>query len=336
MRLTFKTVNESDIPDSLQVCAGDPRLFGWYNDAQERILNSGRWWGTVKSANFCVTDSCIVLPREIATVEMIGVCHDAMKVESIWGQFGGPVCCETCHGCSSGTFTCGHMRYQERNSVASYSVTTGVNKKIRVYSDPADNGKTIVIQGYDFNRIWVRKDHGLGLVNDGELITLASPFVDTVTVWSAGAPTNIIKDPTTYPIRLYELNTENSALRAIAYYQPSEEVPVYRSGFIPEFPAGSCCEGQVNVSAVVKLAHVPVKSENDILVLENLAAIAMGMQASKAYRELNYDFAHKYMYGPGGAIHLLKSQNRTMTGDRTTLKIKHGMGRFRADMAGFK
>ena len=71
MRVTLADLQASRIPAALGLCPTDPRIIAWCNEAQERLLYEGKWFGTVATFNICATNGYITLPREIATIEAI-------------------------------------------------------------------------------------------------------------------------------------------------------------------------------------------------------------------------------------------------------------------------
>ena len=359
MRITLSYIhNESHVPQMLKLCPGDSRITVWANEAQERLLNYGRWWDTTRRANFCVQDSCFAFPREVATIEAISACNTAYDVHSSFYQLRSPVYQTGCAGCKSGTYSCGHLAYEERNTAASFAVTKGVGKKIRIRpANSADNGKKIVLQGYDSNKIWVRKDHGAGNSADGEQVTLATPFVDTTTLWWSGAPTSVIKDLTQYLVRLYEFDPATNTERLLAVYQPGETLPTYRTGHLPGIPVGCCCTDAsspvMSIDCIVSLQHVPVYQDNDFFVITNLGAFKQAIKAMKLYEEGDEVAANVAFYGMaatpnngrgvlrkvdrGGAIPLLNAELYKMTGGRSTVILTPDHSRsFRYDMLTFR
>ena len=347
-RLTFSDIKSSRIPALAGVCPTDPRLLQWVNSFQERASNLGRFWGTTQLAQFCVSDGCIVLPREVAVVESAKLNGVPMRMGNEWYQFVKPhLCLDDCscrNSCSC--CGCGPMTLEDHLTTCSFSKTTASNKKLRIYpGNVADVGKKILFQGYDSNGIWVRTTIG-GVRSDGEQVTLAVPFVDTATTWGPGAPTGVIKDATAYRVLVYELHTTTAAERLIAEYQPSETRPMYRQTYIPGFTNGSCAAGKT-LLAIVSLQHIPIEVDNDWLLFQNLSAYQDGVQAIKYWEEGNVAMGDAFFYGiqvgsrngrgvlrnvsRGGAIPALQAELRKMTGDRTTIRV----GLDSVNLAGF-
>lgn len=340
----------SRIAAALNICADDERFMAWLNEAEERMLNQGRWLGSVQEAQFCITNNCVVFPREIAIVEKAKLCGYPIDTVNGWSSYtrmvANPQPCSACSRCSGSDMFCaeGHLQLHIKEAgAASFSTTLGVNKKIRSYVGHAsDVGKKIIYQGTDKNGVWVRTLIG-GVMSDGEQVTLASPFVDTTTIWGPGAPTAVIKDATVQRVLVYELNTDTSAERQIATYEPDETRPLYRVGYLPHANSIHCgCTingtNTKTLTCQVSLQHVPLVSDNDWLILQNPSAYKSAMIAMKAYEDGEAAKGDYYFYGSsapsrnargvvrvvnrGGAIPLLQAELRKATGDRTNAYVR--------------
>jgi hypothetical protein len=210
-RLRVKNIQDNaDLLADLNICADDPRLYNWINAFESQALQYGRWWGTTQLVKFCLSDSgCLVLPRQIATIEAANLGSRHASLRNSWYEFIKPheLCDSGCgtRGCGCG---CGSVNIQDSGTVASFRTTTA-GQVIRVYpGHTSDVGKKIIFQGNDENGIWVRSTID-GIRQDGEEVTLALPYVDTVTVWGAGAPFAVMKEETNYRVLVYAV-TEGS------------------------------------------------------------------------------------------------------------------------------
>lgn len=350
-RLTVGDLKTSRIPAALTICPDDPRFLQWLNEAESLMLNQGRWFGSVREARFCVTDGCLVWPREVAVVEQIALCGQPLTIQNQWYQFTRTLAhvhgCVSCGGDDANRRRglgggCGHLQMTNGNTVASFSMTQGNNKTIRTYTmDPSDVGKKIIYQGYDLNGTWVRTKVS-GVWIDGEQVTLAIPFADTVTVWNPGNPIAVQKDKTNQRLLVYEHDTDTDKDRSIAVYQPSETAPQYQSSVLPNIRRASrCCGGSCNVNmqvtALVSLQHLPLENDGDWLLFQNLSAYKAAMQAVQAWEMGDAAKGDFYFYGTqnspsngrngyrvinrGGAIPLLQAELRKMTGDRTAMYV---------------
>ena len=278
-----------------------------------------------------------------------------MDYASSWYSFTRQIAnLQPCSGCGStgsstqrGCGACGHLQMREKPGFAvSFATTLGENKVIRTYPTLAsDVGYTMIYQGYDSNGIWVRTQLPDGTWIDGEQVELALPFVDTVTIWKAGAPTGVIREATSQRVLVYSYDTVTAEEKALAIYQPNETRPMFRQSFIPNFRSIRCCGCDANdanpqrtVTALVSLQHIPLEHDNDWLIFQNVNAYKMAMQAAKLWEDPStYMQGNAYFYGTqvsprngrgvervvnrGAAIPLLVAELRKMTGDRTNAMV---------------
>lgn len=369
-RLTVADLQNSRVPVALNVCPTDDRFYQWATEAEEKMLNQGRWYGSVVEAQFCVQpDGCFVFPRQVAAVEQLAVNGGPIMVENGWYAFTRllttlkqcPDCDSACSSGSCGGCGCGHLqlRMKEGNAV-SFSTTMGENKKIRSYpTNSADIGKTIIYQGYDHNGIWVRTLMD-GVMRDGERVTLTLPFVDTTTEWAAGSPLGVQKQTTVQRVLVYSYDTDTTLERALAIYEPGETNPSYVQGYVPGLrqAVGGCCsddeysETTTTITALVSLKGSTLSAPGDWLVLQNIGAYKAAMMAVKAYEEGDIARGDFYFYGTqanaksgrgplrvvnrGGAIPLLQAELRKNTADRVNAYvISDETNKLARQMAGF-
>lgn len=347
-RLRLADIGNSRAPQVLNVCRDDPRIAQWVSAFQERALCLGRFWGSVQLAQFCIgSNGCVTLPREVAVIEAANLNGRPVNVQNIWGQFVRPHVdipnCSTWNNRGCGCCGCTTRTMEDHGTSASCDTTRDSLQKLRFYPGGAsDVGKKIIVQGNDRNGVWVRTTID-GIVSDGEQVTLAVPFVDTVTIWGPGAPMAVIKEVTNYRVLVYSVNTVNAIELPIADYQPSETTPMYRVVKIPgmrRMTSGCGTDCTVNtLLCVVSLAHIPATVDSDFLLFTNLQAYVMGCQAEKMYEENNVVAGDALFFGNNraprnargvlrhtygmGAMPLLQAELRKQTGDRTSANIQH-------------
>lgn len=333
---------KSVIARALGMCATDARVLALCNEAEDRLLNrEDDPVGALVPYEFCSSDACLVLPRQVRTVVNFSICDTPGVVLPLWYRMhqngpGNPCVTDT-----------NEVRLLDRGIAVAFSEVLGENKYVRVYAqNAADAGKRVVLRYY---RGDTRQKHYStidGVVQEGEAITLVAPpsYAVTSTTVMAGGLYGVIKDVTAYPINLYEYDgTTNTQM--LAWYEPSETVPTYRKVYLPGLSVrGACsscgddsCEGvdsesedsceQTTVSTLVKLQHVPVVVDNDPLVIGNVAALKLMATAiqreeqerfdeserleAKAMRELRGELAS---YHGAGEVLALQVQNRATFG----------------------
>lgn len=290
--LVFNSVKDV-IARAVGMCPIDSRVRDLCNEAQERLLNRKDMpVGSLVPYRFCSRKSCLVLPRQVSTVEAYSVCGFPGVVFPLWysthNNGPGSVCPQDTS----------FNRAIDQGTVVSFENVNGnadgTDNYIRVYAQSAaDVGKTIVLKFYRADTRAKQYSGYGGFVQEGEQITLVAPpaYAITSTTVMRNGLYGVIKAITDYPINLYEYDG-TSNLRMLAWYEPSEEVPVYRKMFLPGLgQIGDCGNGcgtepcddssedetcvRVTIDTLVKLQHVPVIQDNDPLVIGNSAALKL-------------------------------------------------------------
>lgn len=255
-------------------CADDARTMDYVNRAQERLLYEGKFKGTTQTYRFCVpSDNCIIWPREIEAIEAVAVCSSPVTIRSEWYEFlegGVGQISPECNLCST---------MIDRGEVPSFDNVIGTDKKLAVYCDRTEGpGKYINLQFYTEAGQWATSVFD-GVVVDGEQIAIpstAGAYNYTTKTVKAGGLVRVSKDVTLGIVRLYEYNTTNGALRPLAYYQPDEEVPLYRRSLLPTLNSG--CD-QTQVTVVAKLRFIPARTDESFLMISHREALRLACKA---------------------------------------------------------
>lgn len=274
MRRTLADIKSSRIPKVLGMCSTDERIAKYANEAIERLLPEGHWWGTTQKFRICATDGCITLPPQIATIERAAVCKIPVPIHDFWFEFlpngAGVRGCDDC--------------WEEANyqgQFPAFSDIIGSNKKLRFICDlSSDVGKQVLALGYDENGNWIRTIQG-GLMLDGELITLAQSPGTTSSSYFSNITDLQFPDDMDGQTWLYEFNTSNAVLRMIGKYEYWETRPSYARYSFPSITSScdsSTCK-QTSVEMIGKLEFVPVKNDTDYLLIGNIPALKEMMVA---------------------------------------------------------
>lgn len=258
---------------ALNMSPGDARVIDYLNRAVERLLMDGKWKGTVQTFRLCVdAGNCIVWPREMETIEAIALCDSPRPIESQWYEFN-----ENGFGQSAGCL-CGAVT--DRDEVCSFDNVLGTSKKLAVFCDRTEGaGKYINLQFYNEFGQWVTSEFN-GAVIDGEQIEIpatAGTYNYTTNTVKPGGLIRVSKDITLGVVRLYEYNTLTAALKPLAYYQPDEEVPVYRRTLVPGLENSSCEQQKVTVRA--KLRFIPVRVDGSFVMISHKEALRCACKA---------------------------------------------------------
>lgn len=286
-------------------------ILDYINRATERLLFEGKWKGTVQTFRLCVdSNKCIVWPREIETIEAIAVCRTPYPIRTEWYEFNenGPGIVNE-DACLSGTLI-------DRGEVPAFDEVVGTGKKIAVYCDRTENaGKFIWLNYYTKDGQWATSQVN-GEIVDGEQIsipTTAGTYVYTASEVRAGGLIRVRKDITFGVVRLYEFNTVTAAIKPLAYYQPDEEVPVYRRSLIPDLDDDACDQKQVTVRA--KLRFIPARTAESFVMIGHREAIRLACKAIKMEEDDRIEeAAHNWAI----ALRLLNKQLSHFSGDGAT------------------
>lgn len=255
-------------------CSDDARTMDYVNRAQERLLYEGKFKGTTQTYRFCVpSDNCIVWPREIEAIEAISVCAAPVIIRSEWYEFieGGIGAISPCNNLCSTMI--------DRGEVPAFDEVIGANKQLSVFCDRIEStGKYINLQFYNEFGQWVTSTFN-GAIIDGENIAIpsvAGTYNYTTNVCKPGGLIRVKKDLTKGIVRLYEYDTTNGNKRPLAFYQPDEEVPMYRRSLLPTLNSG--CD-QTQVTVVAKLRFIPARTDESFLMISHREALRLACKA---------------------------------------------------------
>ena len=312
MKVTLGTA-KTRIAKHLNLCATDARTTEYINEAQRRLIESGKWKGTYGKFTICATDGCIAWPRQIEAIESVAVSENVGTVRNGWFEF-----VESGYGLLDNKDNIGYQLL-DRGESPTHKDMSGVGKQVRVYAFlDADAGKTVTIQGYDDNNNWVRTlKSGSGssaVYQDGEVVTLVNGYVDTTTAFNSVA--GVLKDVTQGNVQLYELVDSTPTLVDIATYEPDETLPSYRRSLIPSLGGASgCADGtdtKVSVTVIAKLRFIDAANDTDVLMVSDLYAIKNMATAIKLEENRDFGAATEYR---NLAIDSLQNQLANHMGD---------------------
>lgn len=296
MRLTLGQLKSTaGIELILNVPTTDSRYTKYVNEALERIFLKGEnYWGVTQRFVMCVRNGCITLPRQVAAVESIWICGFPITIRNQWFEYlpTGPGLQYPCgqngqnnNGtCSSngllwnGNWGGGSGNSYDRGTACTFRDIHGRNKKIRVYADVAEDADAVInLQGYDENDNWIRTEpdgEGTGWI-DGENVAIT----DSGPTLSTKKFTNLVavqKPMTNGNVRLYSYNTDDATQIAIAVYEPSETLPVYRRMFIPGLECVPCCQNGntqddnqcqlKKVTMIGRMEFIPCQTDADWII----------------------------------------------------------------------
>jgi len=303
LKKTLGDAKRERIPEQLSLCSDSPKVVAFINEAQQRLLQRPeKFWGTYARYRCNVYDKCLTWPRHFATLELAAVNNTPVVVRNLWFEFlesgWGIRDCDSCD-----------LQMLDKGNAAAFEDICGSNKKIKVYCDVTETaGSRILLQGYDQSGNWIRTmDAGNWVDGEYVLLNAVTPQM-TVNVFSAF--TGAIKPLTNGTVRLYEYDTTLATQRPIAIYEWDEEVPNYRRSFIPGLTFNATT-GYATVEVIAKLDHIPVRNDNDYLIIGNIPALKEMCLAIKHYEENAVQLGQ---LAEGRAVQLMKNEARHYEG----------------------
>lgn len=308
-----------DARDEVAEVAGDcatvsggatkPSVIQLINESGRRLAIRGKWVGLVQRYRITVTEAVITWPRQITTIEAVAFCDCPGMIRNEWYEFLG-------HGPGQlDSESCLWYTLVDRGTAATFrDVTPGqTNRQLRVYADVAEESDAyITIQGIDDNGNWIRTQVDDEWI-DGERVLIST--TPTLSTKYYKAVTAASKPVTNGPVRVYEYNdTTAENVQLIGYYEPDETNPIYRRSLLPgalHMPECHECEER-QVTVMVKLRYIPVRNDEDWLMIGNLDAIKLAVQGILKERNNLIGEASSYWRQ---AIHELEHELREYKGD---------------------
>lgn len=321
MKVTLGTA-KARIAKHLNLCPTDSRTVEYINEAQRRLLESGKWKGTYGKFTICATNGCITWPRQIETIETVAVNDTVGTVRNQWFEF-----LESGYGLLDNKDNVG-VQILDRGESPVHTDLTGngsfstTGNNLMIFSPVAsDAGKKITIKGYDYNGNWIRlttsTTDASATSHDGDIITLAHGYALSSKIFKT--ITSIQKDITEQPVTVYErTNTAGDPLviREIAKLEADETISSYRRSLIPSLAGGKKCDGdtdgKTSVTVIAKLRFIDAVDDSDILLVSDLYAIKNMAIAIKLEENRDFGAAGEYR---GLAFDSLQNQLANHTGD---------------------
>lgn len=286
-RKQLSDAKTSSLKNIAGACVNSQDFIDVVNEAQRRLAKRGNWFDTEWVIRVCLHDRCVVWPRHVGTV--LGVrwsncCSDGFadmrdRWYSILGNtstcnWGGDNYVVAMDSQSVPTIRGMDLANNPLGGLLRYYVVkrNDLGKKIRVYGKQYGGQP---LQEKDSNGDWI----------DGITIIAADPYgthparVSDITA--------ITREATQGMAYLYEYNDTTTELRDLGAYEPSETNPRYRRTVfrnLGAIPGTTDANGQCNrsVEALIKLEFIPAQNDNDFLMIDDLDALKLMIQAIKA------------------------------------------------------
>lgn len=286
-RLRLQDLRTSRFPRVIGACQTNvPTIAQYANDCQAQLLydkaaGDESWHGTWAEVSFNVSRSSpfITLPREIARLESVVVCDKPVALNNQFFeylQFGnGRMSTNSCR-CPD------ELAVYARNNAITFTDLSDAPQLIRVYrTSDQDDGKRTLIQGVDANDMVV---YSQDVFNRVQGVFLTFDSVPVTTTLSFNRLTGIQKDITSGQIQYYQVDPTTGEEALLLTMEPSETTASYRRYYFSNLPSACCpvpgqAEGTVQVKAIAKLDLIPVITDTDYLLIQNLEAMIEQAQA---------------------------------------------------------
>jgi hypothetical protein len=303
------------------------------NEAQRRLLRRGSWFGTEVLVEFRVHDRCITWPREVGTIEGVamGRNSDGTNVQNNWYSI--------LHR-GRDHFHGGHEQgiLQDIGFGTTYRDITGCpGSYIYAFATKREDwGKKITIFGTDTKLQPLQQKVG-GFWQPGVTLTLGGTiqgqYVSTPML-VVNPILSVIKEVTQGNVILYSYDPTTQTMFDIANYQPGETNPQYRKSKLGERcffnNVSTPTSGVTNpsprhhkITALVKLAFVPVLSPYDFMLIDNIDALKLMIQSIRF--EEDGDLANKDKC-EAEAIRELNLELRTQFPQQSTVVVSDVVG----------
>lgn len=275
-------------PEAVGKCATDVySLMAIVNEAQERLIldpttpDEG-WWSQSAKLAFTVSrdQPFITTPQEVARIVSLDVCKRPIPLRNQWYEFlefGPGYQPNGCGPCLSTPTNPANrpLAACERETVTTFAPLLPGGQYIRAYAtDPADVGRTALIQGKDSNGQVVRYLDALSNASGlGEKIIFSSPFTDTTNAFTE--TTGIQKQKTYGEVQFFQVDSASGTELPLLVMAPGETTASYRKYYISGLPLNCCStpQGEIQVLAMCRLDFVPVACDADYLSIANVPAL---------------------------------------------------------------
>jgi hypothetical protein len=313
--MTFKQLKYGPVSRIAGVVVPSDQFTAYCNNAVRMLMNRGNFWATVQPMLGCVRENVITWPRSVGTVLALDACNRPSQLSNHWYQFM-PLdsahirnaCHFDQHGWAGGLMTESFKTSPVFNPI----ITDGMNLRFYI-REPSDVGKTITVFGIDANGQIIRGEREDGTFQDGLVLTLANPYVQTP--YTIRHVTRILKDETNGWVDGYQFSVAGNLFVDLAHYEPTETHPEYivtritgnrQHGYDGHTRNSNVSPCVAQISALVKLKFVPFKFDDDLVQIDCEDAIADMYQGILYKEQGNLTAATQY------EIQALRELNKQM------------------------
>lgn len=260
-------------------CCADSQLFAdQVNAVTRRLSRRGGWFGLEQNLRICFQGCRVVWPRQVGSVLGFRPCRggDIQLKNNFWSIYGYSSC------------GCGPPIMFDQDTAPTFREITGNEGKYLRWNVVKRNdvGKTMRVYGFQYGNQPLQEKNAAGDWIPGITITAAAPYAITTTLVTKITDIKIESGMQGMNY-LYQVDPTSGDLLMLGEYQPRETSPSYRVSKINN--VGSICATTDEhdrkmryADALVKVAFVPAFVDEDFLMLSNIDALKLGIQALRA------------------------------------------------------
>lgn len=241
-------INSSDL--------NDPLILQMINEGQERLINSGKWKGSIVTLRFESSSGSVTMPYNFAAA--LALTYDRYPYP-IFTQFHQYV--EEGPGKMDETLNWPGILIDLGDGYCTQADIPAAGV-VRIYSSALDNGDVVRVYG-NLNGVTVYDSSG----NEGEAVTLAAPFVATTNQFTE--ITGFTKPLTT--ARVYAKSWDGVTETLVGTYQPNETRPCYR-----RYQTGVA---EKEIRLICHRRFIPTVAETDWIIPGNISALRAIIQS---------------------------------------------------------
>ena len=284
----------------------DGRFLSRVNEAIEELMNCGDWPGVMDRWALRMVDGVIILPGHLD--RLAGVCAHGAPIElrSGWFEFmqHGPGDQGDGHGWADVVVERGESCLQ-----AAWPGAAGEEWDLQVSGEDGDAGAVVKIQGRDADGLFVSSE--VAVAAGGVAVEVDGGFA---------CVSAIIKPVTSGRVALDAVN--GARVERLGVYEPGETCPSYRMYFVPSMRG---C-GQRVVMGRCRRRFVPVREENDVLLISNLRALKAMIMAIEKHDSGNVENLQLYEAYRNSAIRIMADEARAYRGMARTPAMDFSRG----------
>ena len=304
MRLTLIHARQqlySAIVPSVDDQSSIDRFNSYLNLAQERLINSGKWNGTILPVRFYSPTGVITLPRRFTSALAAkwvknssgdGTAIGPIKIRNGWFSYLNPI---------SDLWTASYWPrygYNETffddlgDGFSTFSDSTYETYTLKIEIENAsDLGKSVVVKGKDINN----NDITIEVTLSNTTITTTQEFKGPILFFS--------KPMTIGDVNLYSVNGTNE--EKIGSYEPTETTASYHRYAVPNEPSIDYLD------VLCKIRFVPCVYDTDEVAVSNLGALKNMLMSLKWEDEGDMERSEMFFMK---ALQLLNGENREVRG----------------------